>query len=83
MRAVVASGRSIHIEGVAMRIRFLLAAAAALVLAGCGESSTAPKQMSPGARSSDDITCRSGYHIATRDDGTQYCEADAVSAPPP
>ena len=24
----------------------------------------------------DDETCRSGYHIAYRDDGTWYCEAD-------
>ena len=24
----------------------------------------------------DDDTCRSGYHIAYRDDGTWYCEAD-------
>jgi hypothetical protein len=57
-----------------MRIRLLLAAAATLTLAACGESSTEPKTLSPGADASrDDITCRSGYHIATRDDGTQYC----------
>lgn len=26
--------------------------------------------------STDEDTCRSGYHIAYRDDGTWYCEAD-------
>lgn len=59
-----------------MRLRLLLAAAATLALAACGDSSTAPRQLRPGARASDDITCRSGYHIATRDDGTQYCAPD-------
>ena len=60
-----------------MRIRVLLAVAATLALAACGESAaTAPGTLRPGARSSDDITCRSGYHIATRADGSQYCEAD-------
>lgn len=62
-----------------MRIRLLLAtaagAAAALTLAACADSSTAPR-LTPTGASKDDITCRSGYHIATRDDGTQYCEAD-------
>lgn len=64
-----------------MRIRLLLAAAAgaaaALTLAACADSSTAPR-LAPTGASRDDITCRSGYHIATRDDGTQYCEADAT-----
>jgi hypothetical protein len=60
-----------------MRIRLLLAAAATLTLAACGDSSTAPQRLSPsGDASRDEITCRSGYHIATRDDGTQYCESD-------
>lgn len=63
-----------------MRIRLLLAAAAgaaaALTLAACADSSTAPRLTPTGGASKDDITCRSGYHIATRDDGTQYCEAD-------
>lgn len=60
-----------------MRYRYLLAAAATLALAACGESSTAPHSpLQPGTRSSDDITCRSGYHVATRDDGSQYCESD-------
>ena len=58
-----------------MRIRLLLAAAAALTLAACADSSTAPR-LTPAGASRDDITCRSGYHIATRDDGTQYCESD-------
>jgi|GraSoiStandDraft_1057264.scaffolds.fasta_scaffold1702086_1 hypothetical protein len=30
----------------------------------------------------DEETCRSGYHIAYRDDGTFYCEADPVDTPP-
>ena len=60
-----------------MRIRLLLAATAAITLAACSDSSTAPHEMSPGRSAKDiGITCRSGYHIATREDGTQYCEAD-------
>lgn len=59
-----------------MRIRLLLAASAALTLAACSESSTAPRTLSPSDRPSADITCRSGYHIATRIDGTEYCELD-------
>ena len=61
-----------------MRIRLLLAATAAVTLAACSDSSTAPHQLSPGGSTKDiGITCRSGYHIATRADGTQYCEADS------
>lgn len=59
-----------------MKIRVILAVAAAVALAACADSTTAPTQLHPGARSSDDITCRSGYHVATRSDGTQYCEQD-------
>jgi hypothetical protein len=60
-----------------MRIRLLLAATAAVTLAACSDSSTAPHEMSPGRSAKDiGITCRSGYHIATRADGTEYCEAD-------
>jgi hypothetical protein len=60
-----------------MRIRLILAAAATLALAACSESATAPRStLKPGARSSDDITCKSGYHVATRLDGTQYCDDD-------
>jgi ABC-type glycerol-3-phosphate transport system substrate-binding protein len=58
-----------------MRIRLLLAIAAAAALAACSGSPTAP-HMQAGARSNDDGTCRSGYHIATRIDGTTGCEAD-------
>ena len=68
-----------------MRIRLLLAAAAALSLAACSESSTAPTRLSPPGGASRDISiCRSGYHIATREDGSEYCESDAEyrSAPP-
>jgi hypothetical protein len=55
-----------------MRIRLLLAAAAALTVAACSDSSTSPR-MTPAGATKDEITCRSGYHIATRDDGTQEC----------
>lgn len=62
-----------------MKIRVLLAAAATLALAACADSPTAAPSspLAPGARSSDDISCRSGYHVATRSDGSQYCEEDA------
>jgi len=61
-----------------MKFRILLAAAATLALAACADSPTATQSpLTPGTRSSDDITCRSGYHIATRADGSEYCEADA------
>jgi uncharacterized lipoprotein YajG len=58
-----------------MRIRLLLAAAAALTLAACADSSTAPR-LTPTQASKDEVSCRSGYHIATRDDGSQGCESD-------
>jgi hypothetical protein len=58
-----------------MRIRLILAAAATLALAACSDSPAAPGTMQPGARSND-ISCRSGYHVATRADGSEYCEAD-------
>ena len=58
-----------------MRNRLLLAIAATLALAACSETTTAPR-VQPAARTNDDITCKSGYHVATRADGTQYCEAD-------
>jgi hypothetical protein len=64
-----------------MRSRLLLAAAAMLTLAACSESTTAPRSLTPTAHSADvnpdpDGTCRSGYHGATRSDGTVTCEAD-------
>ena len=60
-----------------MRSRLLLAIAAMLTLAACGETSTAPSSPTPGAPSLDvnPEQCRSGYHVATRADGTTYCEA--------
>jgi hypothetical protein len=58
-----------------MRIRLILAAAATLALAACSGSPTAPGTMRPGERTND-VTCRSGYHVATRADGTEVCEAD-------
>ena len=58
-----------------MRVRLLLAAAVTMTLAACGESATEPQRMSPTGPSRD-LTCRSGYHIATRADGAEYCEAD-------
>lgn len=60
-----------------MRIRIVLAVAVTALLAACGDSATtAPQTLRPGARLSDEIVCRTGYHIATRADGTQYCEPD-------
>jgi hypothetical protein len=59
-----------------MRIRLLLAATAAVTLAACSEASTAPHRMTPPESPRSDLTCRSGYHIATRADGTEYCEQD-------
>ena len=75
-KVVHVSGRPIHLEGCRMRLRFLLAVGATIALAGCGEATTSPQTMRPGARSADDIECRSGYHIATRIDGTETCEPD-------
>jgi hypothetical protein len=57
-----------------MRIQLLLAAATALTLAACTDSSTTPRLSPNGATK--DITCRSGYHIATREDGSESCEPD-------
>ena len=72
-------------EGVIMRSRLILAAAATLALAACESASTAPRSPSPGAREADVVECRSGYHIATRADGTEYCAPDeafmAATAP--
>jgi hypothetical protein len=65
--------------GAVMRIRLILAAAATLALAACAESPSAPSSLQPGART-DDVTCRSGYHVATRIDGTEVCESDAPMA---
>jgi hypothetical protein len=66
-----------------MRIRLLFAAAAALTLAACSDSSTTSR-LSPTAPTHD-ISCRSGYHIATRADGTESCEpdGDAFFSPAP
>ena len=60
-----------------MRMRLLLAVSGVLMLAACGESSTAPTRLAPTGAAKDEITCRSGYHIATRDDGSQVCEPDS------
>ncbi|CAN5310746.1 hypothetical protein BH09GEM1_BH09GEM1_18670 [soil metagenome] len=67
------------------KIRIVFAVAATLALAACADSTTPSSPLTPGTRSSDDITCRSGYHVATRSDGSQYCEADqqSMAAPAP
>ena len=65
-----------------MRQRLLLAATAAaalLSLAACSDTSTEPRRFQPGVLRTDispgpDGTCRSGYHIAYRSDGTAACE---------
>ena len=64
-----------------MRSRLLLAAAAMLTLAACSESPSAPRSLKPSARSADespgpDGTCRTGYQLATRADGTTVCEPE-------
>jgi hypothetical protein len=74
--AVLASSRSINPKVVVMRIRLFLVIGATLALAACSESATAPRTMRPGSRSADEVSCRSGYHVATRADGSDYCEAD-------
>ena len=60
-----------------MRMRLLLALSGVLMLAACGESATSPTRLAPTGAAKDEITCRSGYHIATRDDGSQVCEPDS------
>jgi hypothetical protein len=60
-----------------MRVRWLLAATAVLLLAACfGDTSTAPRKLAPGGPALDPLTCRSGYHVATREDGTEECVPD-------
>ena len=60
-----------------MRLRILLALVVTTVLAGCGDatSTTAPGALRPQGPQFD-LMCRSGYHVATRADGTQYCAPD-------
>jgi hypothetical protein len=59
-----------------MRLRLVLIVGVTLAIAACSESTTAPRTVRPAARSAELIECRSGYHIATRDDGTESCEPD-------
>jgi hypothetical protein len=61
-----------------MPTRLLLAIAAMLTLAACSAAPTAPRTLKPGARSADvtQTGCRTGYHVATRSDGTSECEPD-------
>lgn len=55
--------------------RLLVLAAATITLAACAET-TAPSAATTSAtdRASRDLTCKSGYIIAYRSDGTAYCE---------
>jgi len=67
-----------------MRSRLLFAttaAAALLSLAACSDTTTEPRRFEPGTLRTDvspgpDGTCRGGYHLITRSDGTQACEVD-------
>lgn len=58
------------------------------MLGACSDSSTPPRQLKPAAPSAAVASCRSGYHIATRDDGTLDCVPNTATvaptlAPPP
>jgi hypothetical protein len=68
-----------------MRSRLLFAAttaAALLSLAACSDTTmTEPRRVQPGTLRTDispdpDGTCRGGFHLITRSDGTQVCEPD-------
>jgi hypothetical protein len=55
----------------------------ALGLAACADSPTAPaaaRRITPASATKPgmDITCRSGYIVAYRSDGTQYCAPDGT-----
>lgn len=55
--------------------KLLLLAAAASLMAACGESPTQPAggRLAPSDRSSHDFECRSGYVIAYDENGNPYC----------
>jgi hypothetical protein len=55
--------------------KVVLLVGAALALAACSESPTAPApgRLAPAARSSDDLVCRSGYIVAYDSNGNPYC----------
>lgn len=57
-----------------MRYRLLLAASVAATLSACSTSSspTAPRRIKPIAPQAE-LTCRSGYQVAVRADGTEEC----------
>jgi len=68
-----------------MRHRLLLAttaAAALLSLAACSDTTTEPRRFEPGTLRKGNVapnpdgTCRGGYVIATRADGTVVCEPE-------
>ncbi len=68
--------------------KVVLLVGAALALAACSESPTAPSsgRLAPGVRSSDDLVCRSGYVVAYDENGNPYCapvivENGSVKAP--
>jgi hypothetical protein len=66
------------VEVIVKKVLVLLAAA--LAMAACSESVTAPapaKKSAPtNAASRDDFTCRSGYIVAYDQDGNPYCVPD-------
>jgi hypothetical protein len=56
--------------------KFVLLAGAALVMAACSESTTAPtaSKMAPSsAKFDDELFCESGYVIAYDENGVPYC----------
>ena len=65
-------------------MRKLLLVGVAFGLAACADVSTAPS--SPGIKPTQgaaarDLTCRSGYVVAYRSDGTAYCAPDGTTTP--
>ena len=55
---------------------------AVLGVSACSELSSAPdggRRLTPGQRAADLLTCRSGYVVAYRADGTAYCASDSTT----
>ncbi|MEP6492525.1 MAG: hypothetical protein ABJF01_07600 [bacterium] len=56
--------------------KLLVLSAAALMMAACSESPTAPagaRKTPSGAKFDEEFTCKSGYVVAYDEDGNPYC----------